>query len=78
MELAAGAFGMQLQYLDVLGANDIANAFRAASKAHADAVLVLASPVLISQRTRDYRPRSKESCPGDLSDMANMWKTAGL
>ena len=52
MELAAGAFGMKLQYLDVLGANDIANAFREASKAHADAVLVLASPVFISQRTR--------------------------
>src|SRR4029077_12589984 len=45
-------FGMKLQYLDVLVANDIANAFREASKAHADAVLVLASSVLLSQRTR--------------------------
>jgi len=52
MEVAAGAFGMKLQYLDVLDANDIANGFREASKAHADAVLVLASPVFISQRTR--------------------------
>jgi putative ABC transport system substrate-binding protein len=52
MEVAAGAFGMKLQYLDVLVANDIANAFREASKAHADAVLVLASSVLLSQRTR--------------------------
>jgi putative tryptophan/tyrosine transport system substrate-binding protein len=50
MEVAAGAFGMKLQYLDVLDSNDIANAFREASKAHA--VLVLASSVLLSQRTR--------------------------
>src|SRR5438270_9049680 len=52
MEVAAGAFGMKLQYLDVLDSNDIANAFRDASKAHTDAVLVLASSVLLSQRTR--------------------------
>ena len=52
MEVAAGAFGMKLQYLDVLDSNDIANAFREVSKAHADAVLVLASSVLLSQRTR--------------------------
>jgi putative ABC transport system substrate-binding protein len=52
MEVAVGAFGMKLQYLDVLESNDMANAFREASRAHADAVLVLASPVFISQRTR--------------------------
>jgi len=52
LELAAGALKVKLQYLDVLDANDIANAFREASKAHADAVLVLASSVLLSQRTR--------------------------
>ena len=45
MELAAGAFGVQLQYLDVLGPKDIETAFRAASKGRADAVLVLASAV---------------------------------
>ena len=50
MELAAGAFGVQLQYLDVLDPKDIETAFRAASKERADAVLVLASPVLNSQR----------------------------
>ena len=52
MELAAGAFGVQLQYLDVLGPKDIETAFRAASKGRADAVLVLASPVLNSHRTQ--------------------------
>ena len=52
MELAAGAFKVKLQYLDVLGPKDIETAFRAASKGRADAVLVLASPVLNSQRTQ--------------------------
>ena len=52
MELAAGAFGVKLQYLDVRDPKDIETAFRAASKGRADAVLVLASPVLISQRTQ--------------------------
>ena len=45
-ELAAGAFKVKLQYLDVLVPKDIETAFRAASKGHADAVLVLGSPVL--------------------------------
>ena len=44
MELAAGAFGVKLQYLDVLDPKDIETAFRAASKGRADAVLVLAEP----------------------------------
>ena len=51
MELAAGALGVKLQYLDVLGPKDIEIAFRAASKGHAGAVLVLASAVLYSERT---------------------------
>jgi len=49
-ELAAKAFGVQLQYVDVLVTKDIAPAFRAAAKGHADALLVLTSLVLISQR----------------------------
>ena len=52
MELAAGAFGVKLQYLDVLSPKDIETAFRAASKGRADAVLALASAVLISQRAQ--------------------------
>src|SRR5262249_9716367 len=43
IELAAGAFGVQLQYLDILDPNDIKTAFRAASKERADAVLVMAA-----------------------------------
>ena len=51
-EAAARAFGVQLQYLDVLAPKDIETAFRAASKGRAHAVLVLTSPVVNSQRTQ--------------------------
>jgi len=49
-ELAAGAFRVQLQYLDILNTQDIGTAFQAAGKGRADAVLMLASPILNSQR----------------------------
>ena len=51
-ELAARALGVQLQYLDVQSAKDIAPAFRAATKGRADALLVLQSPVFINERTQ--------------------------
>ena len=50
MELAAGAFKVQLQYVDVLDLKDIETAFRAVSKGRADAVLVLGNPIFLSQR----------------------------
>jgi putative ABC transport system substrate-binding protein len=50
-ELAAGVFGVQLQYVDVRGPKDIETAFRAASKGRAEAVLLLPSPVLNPYRT---------------------------
>jgi putative ABC transport system substrate-binding protein len=51
-ELAAGAFGVRLQYLEVRAAKDIEAAFRAADKERADAVLVrLPGPILSPQRT---------------------------
>jgi len=49
LELAAGAFALQLQYLDVRGPKDIEAAFRAATKERADAVLTLGGPVIASQ-----------------------------
>src|SRR2546430_12771534 len=52
VELAAGTFGVRLQYLDVLSSKDIEPAFRAATKGHADALLVLGGPVLNSHRTQ--------------------------
>ena len=39
IELAAGALGVKLQYLEVRGPNDFKTAFREASKGHADAAL---------------------------------------
>ena len=48
VELAAGAFGVQLYYFDVRDLKDVETAFRAAAKSPAQAVLVLPSSVLIS------------------------------
>ena len=50
-EPAAKAFKVELQYLDVGGLQDIETVFREARKKRADAVLVLASPILESYRT---------------------------
>ena len=50
-EPAAKAFKVELQYLDVGGVKDIETVFRQARKGRADAVLVLASPILESYRT---------------------------
>jgi putative tryptophan/tyrosine transport system substrate-binding protein len=60
-ELAAGAFGVQLQYLDILGPKDLETAFREARKGRADAALGLPSPVLLAQRTQvaDLAVRSR-------------------
>jgi putative tryptophan/tyrosine transport system substrate-binding protein len=52
VELAAGALKVKVQYTDVRGPKDIETAFRAASKGRAEAVLVLAGPVLASHRHR--------------------------
>jgi putative ABC transport system substrate-binding protein len=49
VELAAGAFRVQLQYLEVRGAKNIEPAFRAATKRRADALLVLQSPVFVTE-----------------------------
>ena len=53
LDLAAGAFGVKLQYLDVLSPKDVETAFHAAIKARADAVLLMSSgPLISSQRLR--------------------------
>jgi putative ABC transport system substrate-binding protein len=51
-ELVAGALGVKLQYLDVVGPKDIETAFRGASQGWADAVLLVGGSVLLSQRTQ--------------------------
>jgi putative tryptophan/tyrosine transport system substrate-binding protein len=61
VELAAGAFRMKLQYLDVPSPKDVESAFRAASKARADAVLMLGNGILNPHRAQiaDLAVRSR-------------------
>jgi putative ABC transport system substrate-binding protein len=63
IEVAAKAFKVQLQYVDVLGPKDIEAAFRAASKGRADAALVLGGPVLTSQRPQIAELTAKYRLP---------------
>jgi len=52
VEAAAKALGVQHLYLDLQGAKDIETAFRAASKERANALLVLAGTVVLSNLTQ--------------------------
>ncbi len=62
-ELAAAAFGVQLQYLDILDRKDIETAFREARKGRADGVLWLPSPVTIAQRKQVADLAAKSRLP---------------
>ena len=62
-ELAAGAYTVQLQNLDVLSPKDIETAFRDAGKGRAGAVLVLASPLIESHRTQITDLAAKNRLP---------------
>jgi putative ABC transport system substrate-binding protein len=63
MELAAKVFKVQLQYLGVLGPEDIGTAFRAASKGRADAVLTLTSIILSTHRAQIIELAVKNRLP---------------
>jgi ABC-type uncharacterized transport system substrate-binding protein len=63
VELAAGALGVQLQYLNIRSSKDIETAFRAASKARANGILVLSSPILFAQRTDVIELAAKNRFP---------------
>jgi ABC-type uncharacterized transport system substrate-binding protein len=52
INVAANAFGVQVQYLEVREPKDVNTAFQAANKEHADALLVLQSAVLLNERKR--------------------------
>ena len=52
IELAAKAFKVKLQYVDVLDPKDIETAFRAATKGRAEAILLVGSGVITSHRTQ--------------------------
>jgi len=62
-ELAAGALGVKLQYLNVLGPKDIETAFRGASKGRAEAVLAMGGGGLTSQRTQIVELAAKSRLP---------------
>jgi len=51
-EVAAAAVGVRIHFLDVLDPKDIETGFRAATKTHADAVIVLGGPFFIPQRKK--------------------------
>jgi putative ABC transport system substrate-binding protein len=63
LELAAGAYGVQLQYLDVRDPKDIETAFRAANKGRVEGVLVLSASVFVSRRTQVVDLAQKSRLP---------------
>ena len=67
VELAAKALKVTLQYLNVLGVNDIETSFRAAGKERADAVLVLSNSVLTSQRRKIIELAAKSRLPASYA-----------
>ena len=77
MELAAVAFKVQLQHVDVLEPKDIETAFGAASKGHADAVLVLTSVVTNSHRKQIVELAVKNRLPA-IYYTAEWVETGGL
>jgi putative tryptophan/tyrosine transport system substrate-binding protein len=77
MELAAAAFKVQLQHIDVLEPKDIETAFGAASKGRADAVLVLTSVVTNSHRKEIVELAVKNRLPA-IYYTAEWVETGGL
>ena len=75
VELAAGAFGVKLQYLDVLSPKDIETAFRAASKERAEAALMLGNGILNPHRTQITELAVKGRLPAIYN--AAEWVEAG-
>ena len=63
VELSAGAFGVKLQYLDVLDPKDIETVFQAASKWRADGILLLGGAVFTSQQTQVVELAAKSRLP---------------
>jgi putative ABC transport system substrate-binding protein len=62
-ELAAESFKVKLQYLEIQNPNDIATAFRAATRSPADALLVLGNPVLNAHRKQIVELAVKHRLP---------------
>jgi putative ABC transport system substrate-binding protein len=52
MEIAARSLDLRLQFLEVRSSNDFENAFRAAGKARAEALITIRTPLINDQRKR--------------------------
>jgi putative tryptophan/tyrosine transport system substrate-binding protein len=63
IEIAAKAFGVTFQDIDVLDSKDIETAFRAAVNGRAQSVLTLSSPILDSQRAQIVEVAAKNRLP---------------
>ncbi|MGH7825112.1 MAG: ABC transporter substrate-binding protein [Candidatus Binatia bacterium] len=77
-ELAAGALGVKLQYLDVLSPKDIATAFRAASKGRADAVLEIVSGSIRSRQRKEIAALAIKSRLPVIYERAEEVEAGGL
>jgi putative ABC transport system substrate-binding protein len=78
VELAAAAFKIQLQYLDVLDPKDIETAFRAARKGRADAVLfMVAGGIANAHRTEIAELAVKNRLPV-MYDRSDFVEAGGL
>jgi putative ABC transport system substrate-binding protein len=64
LEVAAMVLGVKLQYLDILGPNDVETAFRAAAEERADGITTLASAIVVSQRAQIAELAIKNRLPG--------------
>ena len=67
-ELAAAAFGLQIQYLEVQNAKEIEPAFQAVSKGRAQAVLLLRNPLTANHHARIVELAVKSRLPTMYAD----------
>jgi ABC-type uncharacterized transport system substrate-binding protein len=77
-ELAAGALGVKLQYLDILDHKDIEPAFQTANKGRADAVLMLVSGPFYSAYRRQVAELAVKSKLPVIYERANDVEAGGL
>ena len=77
LEPAAKAFGIKIQYLDVLEPKDIETAFRAAAKERADGVLTVGNAILVLQRAQIVELAAKNRLPA-IYHNSQFAETGGL
>ena len=68
-ELAAEAFAVQVQYLDIRDPQEVESAFRVANKTRADFVLVLTSPIINPHRKEVVNLAAKTRLPAIYSTL---------